>query len=378
MLRRATHSVGMAALTLAAAACAQTIRNRRLVRTPLKSHGPIAEKVSVLMPARNEEGRIRPTLEDLLQQIDLPHVEFLVLNDASTDHTAAIVQSYAMRDSRLSLIEGVDEAPPPGWLGKNWACHRLSQRATGSVLVFVDADVRFRPHAIAASIQMLRDQSLDLLSPYPQMIAETWLERIVQPLVVWSWMSLLPLDAVETKPYASLAAANGQFIAADARAYRVSGGHRGVAANVIEDVGLLRLMKRHGFKGAPANGAYIASCRMYEGRSQLWSGYTKSLWSAFGSPAASVAVVSLLSLTYITPPLLILLGPDRLSRTLGVLGYAAGVTARTTVASATHEKTWPDALAHPVSIAVLTAMTAMSWRGRRAGTLRWRGRPISR
>lgn len=375
-LRRWTRSIGVVTAVGAGVACLQVARNVSRVRTPRATRGPIDEKVSVLLPARNEQERIPPTLSDLLDQVDLPDVEFLVLDDGSTDNTAEVVRAKASGDHRLRLINGGNENPPSGWLGKTWACHRLGEQAKGSILVFVDADVRFEPHAIAATIDLMRTAKLDFLSPYPRMVAQSWLERVVQPLVVWSWLSFLPLDAVESQPYPSLAAANGQFIVVDAQAYRIVGGHSCVAGDVIEDVGLLRAFKRHGFIGTPGNGAQVAHCRMYSGRHELWAGYTKSLWSAFGSPAGALVVGVMLGCLYVLPPALAAFSRDPLTRVLGTVGFGSAVISRTLVARHTGERAWPDALAHPASVATLILLIGASLRGHRAGTLSWSGRRV--
>ena len=96
---------------------------------------------------------------------DVDDVEVLVLDDASTDRTRAVADDAAAQDPRVRVVTGA--GPPPGWLGKTAACDRLAAEATGSVLVFVDADVRLAAHAVAATVDLLRRNDLDLVSPYP-------------------------------------------------------------------------------------------------------------------------------------------------------------------------------------------------------------------
>jgi glycosyltransferase involved in cell wall biosynthesis len=94
--------------------------------------------VSLLLPARDEAENLREALPRLAR-LDYPALEVLVLDDGSTDATAAVVREHAARDPRLRLLTGAEL--PPGWLGKNWACHQLGAAAAGEVLVFCDADV---------------------------------------------------------------------------------------------------------------------------------------------------------------------------------------------------------------------------------------------
>jgi GT2 family glycosyltransferase len=329
----------------------------------------VRERVSVLIPARDEEDRIAHCLTSLLDQIGIPDLEVLVLDDDSTDRTAAIVAELAGRDPRLRMLSG---APlPTGWLGKPHACDQLATVATGSVLVFVDADVRLAPHALAATVAVLRDNTLDLVCPYPRQLARTPAERLVQPLLQWSWLTTLPLPLAERSPWPSLTAANGQLLAVDAAAYRRAGGHRAVRAEVIEDVALLRAVKRAGGRGGVVDGTGLATCRGYHGWHDLRDGYSRSLWATFPSPAAAAGAIGLLGLCYVLPAAAALRGSA-----VGAAGYLAGVTGRYLVAERTGGRSLPDSLAHPASITLLGWLTVRSWRLHRRGGLSWKGRSL--
>lgn len=354
----------------AAALTAHTVVNvTRMRRLPLDPH-PVAERVSVLVPARNEAHRIAPTIASLLAQQRLPDLEVVVLDDGSDDGTAEVVADVAAGDPRLRILTG---APlPTGWLGKPHACHQLSLAATGSVLCFVDADVTFDPVAVAAAVRLLRSSGLDAVSPYPRQLADGLGPRLVQPLIEWSWLTTLPLTLAERSPRPTLVAATGQFFVVDAQAYARAGGHRAVATDVLDDVGLLRAVKRSGGRGVAVDGSQLAACRMYDSWAELHEGYAKSLWAAFGGPAGSLAVTAALGVTYVAPVLAALLTGSR----TGWVGFAAGVAGRTLVARTTGQPMLPDVLAHPLSIAVFAALVADSWRHRRSGALTWKGRQI--
>ena len=350
--------------------------NMRLIRRPRDESVTIDERVSILLPARNEAARITPTLRSLLAQEGLPDLEILVLDDGSTDGTADVVRQVVGADPRVKVIDGPDDLPPPGWIGKSWACQRLAQEATGSVLVFVDADVQLTARAIASTIHHMRMAELDLLSPYPHQVAITPAERITQPLVVWSWVTALPIRITERSHYPSMAAAVGQFLVVDARAYRISGGHAAVSDLILEDVGVLRALKRAGFQGAPADGSAVASCRMYTSWPEIYDGYTKSVWSAVQPSPVAYALVSVMALAYVAPPVFAVLGPGRAARAWGVAGYASGVLGRYVVARRTGERIWPDVLAQPASVATFATLIMASLKRHRAGAITWRGRPL--
>lgn len=376
---RLTRGVEAAVATGALGACvatAHTAYNLSRLRRPPADPPVVAERVSVLVPARDEAARVDACVVALLASERLRDVEVIVLDDDSSDDTADVVRRAAQGDPRLRVIDG-DAAPvPDGWVGKTWACHRLADAATGSVLVFVDADVVVAPRGIAASIALLRWSGLDLVSPYPRQEADGLLPRLVQPLLQWSWATLLPLRLAETSPRESLVAANGQLLVVDARAYDGAGGHEAVRGAVLDDVELLRAVKRAGGRGVVVDGTDVATCRMYDDGDALVAGYAKSLWSAFGSPAGAAAVVAALSWLYVVPPLAAVAGPTTRARTWGTLGYVAGVTGRALVARRTGARLVPDVAAHPASVVALGALVAESWRRRRAGTITWRARPL--
>lgn len=348
------------ALTLHAAVNALSLRR------PGTPRAPITEPVAVLVPARDEADRIGPCLRALRAQRGVPDLRILVLDDGSTDGTAEVVRALG-----VPVLTG--PPPPPGWLGKPHACQHLAGLAAdATALVFVDADVVLAPHAVAAAVAELRSARLDLLSPYPKIVAGTAGERLVQPLLQWSWLTFLPLRAVERSRRPSLAAAGGQFLVVDRAGYDRAGGHAAVRDQVLEDVALARAVKRSGGRIALADGSRLATCRMYTSWRSLRAGYAKSLWAAFGPPAAAAAVVLLLLFLYAVPVLLVPLAPSA-----AACAYLLGVAGRVVAARATGGRAWPDALTHPVSVAVFAWLVVRSFLLRRRGRLSWRGRPLS-
>jgi hypothetical protein len=320
----------------------------------------------VLLPVRDEAHRVAACLESLLAQRHVPDLRVIVLDDGSSDGTADVVR--AVGGERVTLVSGA--APPAGWLGKPYACHQLAAHADADILVFVDADVVLRPDAVAAAVALL--DGFDLLSPYPRLLAVSPGERLVQPLLAWSWLTFLPLRAMERSRRPSLAAAGGQFLVLTRTGYDRAGGHAAVRGEVLEDIALARRVKRAGGRIALADGSSLATCRMYGGWADLSAGYRKSLWAAFGSPAGAFLVTTALLLLYVAPILLAGLGGSWLGA--GAVAYGLGVLGRVVAARATGARAWPDALAHPVSIVLFGWLVAGSFATR--GTARWKGRPV--
>ena len=356
---------------VSAAGAVHAAVNVALLRQPPADPPPVRRPVTVVVPVRDEADQVGGCLAALLDQRGVPDLRVVVVDDGSTDGTADVVRAVA--DPRVRLVP----APPlpPGWLGKPHACAVGAAAMDGAddqIVAFVDADVRLFPDALAGAIAVLDRHRLDLVSPWPRQLTTSVAERLIQPLQQWLWATTLPLRLAEGSPRPSLAAANGQFLVLTRRGYDRAGGHGAVRGEVLEDIALLRAVKRSGGRGGPVDGSRLAACRMYDGWPALRDGYAKSLWgSVGGSPVASVAAAAALTAVWVVPPAAALRG----SRA-GLLGYLAGVAGRAVTAAGTGGRVWPDPLAHPVSVLVLDLLMARSVAGHRRGTLTWRGRPL--
>lgn len=374
---RATKVLAQAGAGASLALLAHTIVNLAMVRSPRPDPSVrVRERVSILIPMRNEAHRLRPCVESVLAQVGLDDVEIVVLDDGSHDGTGDLVRTIVADDPRVRVITGGHDPLPSGWLGKPWACERLGRAAAGDVLVFLDADVVLEQGAVAAAVTELRSRGQSLVSPYPAQDAHSWLERLTQPMVSWSWIATLPMPLSDTT-HPMWSAAIGQFLVIDAQAYRAAGGHRPVAHFVVEDVEVLRNLKRHGHRGGPVNGGFLARCRMYSSTQEVVAGYEKSLWSVFGSSTRAIAMATAMVGIYVAPPVIAVTTREPSTRRWGMAGYLAGVAGRAAVARMTQERVWPDAFAMPTSAAAFAALTVRSMIRHREGALRWKGREVS-
>lgn len=231
--------------------------------------------VSVLIPARNEQGDISACLESLRKQ-DYAHFEILVLDDGSTDSTAEIVQQMAAQDARVQLITG--EPLPEGWMGKPFACYQLAKRTSGDWLLFTDADTIHEPTMISSVLGMALELKPSLLSGFPRQLATSLLQKMAIPVfyfLIMSWMPLWWLQRGD-KPRASLA--NGQFLLFPKGEYWRIGGHEAVKSRIMEDLWLSAEVRRHGGRMVAVDLSPVVSCHMYGSFGAMWHGFAKSIY----------------------------------------------------------------------------------------------------
>jgi len=328
-------------------------------------------RVSVLIPARNEAENIGRCLEGLLRQ-DYAPMEILVLDDHSEDHTAAIVARYAASHPNLRWFRGRDV--PPGWTGKNWACHQLSELAMGDLMIFTDADNWHAPEAVRRTVGWMQQRELGLFSAFPQQVTRTLPEQLLVPMIDVLLYSILPLRAVSAFPAPSLSAANGQWLAWTAAAYRSLGGHRTVRHEVVEDVELARQAKQAGIRMVTAAGTGVVFARMYRSVRDIREGLAKVLFGLAGYHgsifwAAQAVTFSLGMMPYILVWIPAFTAPAGLAIVLnGLVRGGLALRYRHPVVL--------SLFLHPVAVLLMLLLGVDSYRWTKKGVVRWKGREI--
>ena len=236
-------------------------------------------KVSILIPARNEEASIGRLLEGLLA-LDYPEWEAIICNDHSSDNTEEVLNWFSGEDERVHWFLG--EKLPEGWLGKNYACYQLAQRATGEYLLFLDADVELSADAISKAVNYFEEKYLVLLSLFPQQKMQSLSEWSVVPVMNWILQSLLPMILARFSSYPSLSAANGQMMMFDAENYLHYQWHSRVRNQNVEDIHLARMIKAEGLKMAVLLGDEDVYCRMYHHLKEGIVGFSRNIHEYFG------------------------------------------------------------------------------------------------
>ena len=263
---------------------------------------PVSEDVpfvSVLVPARNEEHNIRHCVESLLTQ-DYPAFEVIVLDDGSTDNTCSILRELEMSHPQLRVLTGGEL--PAGWVGKNYACQQLADAATGSWLLFTDADTLHERHSISASLATAEHRKADLLTLIPRQVMVTFSEKLILPLLHFISMTLLPFYFVEFTRLPHFAIGIGQFMLFRREVYTAIGGHEAVGNALVEDVWLARRVKEFGYRLVVASGVDKVQCRMYRGFDEIWRGFSKNIFAGFNFSFATMTVVMImLFLLFVVP-----------------------------------------------------------------------------
>jgi glycosyltransferase involved in cell wall biosynthesis len=233
--------------------------------------------VTAIVPARNEEAVIAACVTSLASQPEI--AEILVVNDQSSDATASVVRSLMEKIPNLRLLESGEL--PVGWVGKNHALWVGVQEAKSSWLLFTDADAEHERNSVSRALQIAKDQGAALVSFSPEQVTETWYEKALIPFIYLRLARRFSYEQVND-PKSPAAAANGQFLMMRRDVYDASGGHSGVAGEVLEDVALAMRVKAAGHRISFGSGKGIVHVRMYRSFQAMWQGWKKNLYRLMG------------------------------------------------------------------------------------------------
>jgi hypothetical protein len=332
--------------------------------------------VSVLIPARDEAAGIEAAVRAACAQRLIP-VEVLVLDDASTDDTPAILRRLARELPALRVVTG---APlPPGWTGKSWACWQLAaHHARGAWLCFVDADVTLADDAVARALGRARETGAHFVSAFPREVVGTAGEALLVPLIHLVLLGYLPLARLRLDPRPALSAGCGQFMLVSRATYLATDGHRALRRTLHDGIRLARRLKARGHAIDVFDGSDLAVCRMYRGFGEAWRGFGRNAYEALGSPVA-LAVMTLLNLgLFVAPFVGTAAGLSAGGPGAGTLAFALAaalvVGLRLVLAARFGHPRW-TALATPVAVTLMIALQAWSfWRHLAGRAVVWRAR----
>ena len=255
-------------------------------------------RVSVVVPAKDEEHNIGQCIETMLAQ-DYPDFEMIVVDDRSEDRTGPIIDELAGRHERLRAVHL--DGLPEGWFGKPHAMHEGAAVADGQWLCFSDADCRYvSPHLLSLAVRYAKEHEVELLTVLPSFETQSVLERIIQPVcgaVMVFWMP----PAMVNNPDSDKAYANGAFMLIRRDVYDRLGGHESVRTEIMDDLRLAERAKRSGVRLMVVQNPGLYQTRMYSTLGQIWSGWGRIFHGAFTAMLDLVVTLVFLLLFSLSP-----------------------------------------------------------------------------
>lgn len=327
-------------------------------------------KVSLLVPARNEEKNIRRLIESLLN-MDYPNYEIIILDDNSTDDTYKICETY-LSFPNFKLIRGGELLD--GWLGKNNACRQLAENATGDYLIFTDADNFHENFAVRNTISLMNKYNLGMLSAFPEQKTETFFEKLIIPVIDLIVYSGLVLWSTLFIPLKIFAAANGQWIAFTREAYKQIGGHAAVRNHIVEDVALSREAKSKGIKVLTTAGTGAVYGKMYSSFKEIWFGLSKNIYGLTDfKPLPFFILLTMIFVCGILPYILLFSGKYFIIAFILVLINSIW---RVLLSIGFKHNFFISVLLHPISLIMLISIGINSFIKSTFGELTWKDRSI--
>ena len=259
-------------------------------------------RLSVCVPARNEERGVEACLHSLLNQ-NYPNFEVIAIDDHSTDRTGDIMRNLAQENSRLKVLKAADL--PEDWLGKPFALHQAFKIAQGEYLLFTDADPVFKPTALNTAVHVMRERDLDVLTLMPKAEFGSFWERAVQPVIFGFIASLTRFKNVNDPDHRS-AMGFGAFLMFRRSAYEKIGGHEAGKSDVLEDVLIAKRAKGAGLKLFVADAKQLFSIRMYFGLKEIWFGWEKNMFLAMKKSVLKATCNVAVVLGFVFTPYIIL------------------------------------------------------------------------
>lgn len=329
--------------------------------------------VSVVMTARNEAATVRAALESRLAD-DYPAIEFIFVDDRSTDGTGALASAVAAGDPRFSLMR-IDEVPS-GWLGKVHALARGVERARGEWLLFSDADVSVAPDALRRAVSYALEHDIDLLALVPEY-------RTGSFAVDAAWAAFmralaLALDPAKVRdPRSEAAIGSGAFNLVRRSAYDRTPGFEHLRLETGDDAALGQMVKRAGGRIEMIDGRGCATVAVYRSISELVRGVEKNGSSMADRPFALVllGMATWVAIEWTPPAVALAWALGHAPLWLGVFAAAATClnTAAYVTALWTNTRTWAAGLAWPFGMATLAfAVTRSVYLTHRRGGVLWR------
>jgi GT2 family glycosyltransferase len=335
----------------------------------------VLAKVSVVIPARNEEQDIEEALRSVLAQKGV-ELRVIVVNDHSTDRTGAILKRLAAEDARITVVE--DPPLEAGWLGKPNAMNHGVRLASDELILFTDADVMHCPTSFATGINVLRKRGLDFFSFAPRIDCESFWENVFIPLSLFPFMAQCARGANDEKSAGAWATGALMLIKADV--LREIGGIGSIRSAIVDDAELARVVKRSGRRVGYHLAPKVVQVRMFKSNRHAFWGPTKNAIAiSFKHPWMSLPAMGLPVLCFWVPIASALVGlwtNDVRLFAVGAFQPLAGLCGLVRIRPYCKFR-WSKALFFPLIVIPIVCVLAKAFYEQHIrGQLVWRGREI--
>jgi len=325
------------------------------------------DKVSILIPARNEAENILQLLQSIKEQ-DYTNYEVIVMDDNSSDNTFELTSDFSEYNEQFSILKGKEL--PEGWLGKNYACHQLAEIATGRYFLFIDADEIVKRGLINSLIFRVENNGLSLLSIFTNQVMLSFGEKITVPLMHFILLNLLPLRLVRFSKNPAFSAASGQCMFFEAANYKEIQWHKCVKNRVVEDIEIMKLVKQAGFKAEALLANGLIHCRMYKNLGESINGFSKNLLAGFGN---NIIILLLYQLLVISWPILLFVNYDLY---LLALPFTLIVLSRIMISFLSGQNVVLNLILHPLQMLLFLLISVKSISNHLLKRGSWKGRLI--
>ncbi len=326
----------------------------------------ILPEVDILVPARNEAQTIGPVIASLLAQDYAGKFRVILVDDDSTDGTAALAGTAP----DVLVIRG--QLKPADWSGKLWALSQGVEAGRAPVLLLTDADIVHDPRHLSSLVARLLQPRVDMVSEMVRLRCECFAEHALIPAFVYFFQMLYPFAKVND-PRSSVAAAAGGTVLIRRAALERIGGVGTIKHALIDDVALAKAVKASGAIYLGHSGL-AESIRAYPSLADVWRMISRTAFTQLRHSAPLLALTLLgLALVWLVPAGEMSFGHGW-GFTLGLAAFALGaISYLPTLARYGRSRLWAFAL--PLIALFYMSATLGSavnyWRGRGA---EWKGR----
>ncbi len=257
---------------------------------------PMSPMVSIILPVRDQAKTVGECVNSLVH-LDYPDKEIITVEGHSTDGTQDILRKF---QDKVVMVE--EEPLPPGWVGKNWACHLGYKKAQGELLLFTDGDSVHSHDSLTRTVSYLQSTKADMVTIAPSAVLQSFWEKVLQPPIFLLIMLFVGGKWVNDDKRPN-ALGNGQYMLFRREVYDRLGGHEAVRGKIVEDYTLARMMKRSGMRLRIVTAQDALGVRMYASLGEIWRGWRKNFYTVSQNHNLSRALLRLvLMFTFLVLP----------------------------------------------------------------------------